>query len=54
MEKSSVFQTIENPPRLEMATVVSPNRQGEKRITREADEEEESKKQKQNVVVSTD
>ncbi len=48
-----MFQTMENLPRLEMATVVSPNRQGEKRMAREADEEEESKKQKQNVVAST-
>jgi hypothetical protein len=53
MEKSSVFKTMENPPRLETATVVSPIGQGKKRMAGVADEEEESKKQKQNVVVST-
>jgi len=53
MQKSSVIKTMENPPRLETATVVSPNEHGNKRMMRTADEEEESKKQKQNVVVST-
>ena len=48
-----MFQTMENPSRSEMANVVSPNGQGEKRVARVADEEQESKKQKQNVVVST-
>jgi hypothetical protein len=49
MEKSSEFQTMENPTRLVVATVVSPNGQGEKRMARVADDEQESKKQKQNV-----
>jgi hypothetical protein len=53
MKRADAFKTMENPPRLEMATVVSPDRQGEKRMAREVDEEEESKKQKQSGVVST-
>ena len=53
MEKADAFNTMNNPSRLGMAAVVSPNSQGEKRKARVADEEEESKKQQLNVIVPT-
>jgi hypothetical protein len=53
MEKADAFNTMNNPSRLGMAAVVSPNSQGEKRKARVVDEEEESKKQQLSVIVPT-
>ena len=52
LRTAGVFnKTMKNPPKLQMATAVSPDGRGEKRKERIADEEEESKKSKQSVSV---